>query len=84
MEPWSGGTPAFFNAAIDAVLVLYLVRTLGLSAATIRTIFSVWGVGFLVGAVLARRITRYVPLGVDQSNTEPSSKSWNVMLHRAA
>jgi hypothetical protein len=84
MEPWSGGTPAFFNAAIRAVLVLYLVRTLGLSAATVTTIFSVGGVGFLVGAVLARRITRYVPLGVDQSSTEPSSKSWNVMLHRAA
>lgn len=58
------GTIAFFNAAIEAVLVLYLVRTLGLSAATVGMIFSVGGIGFLVGAVLAGRITRYVPLGV--------------------
>ncbi len=58
------GTIAFFNAAIEAVLVLYLVRVLGFSAATIGIIFSVGGVGFLVGAVLAGRITRYVPLGV--------------------
>jgi len=58
------GTLTFFNAVIEAVLVLYLVNTLGLSAATIGIIFSVGGIGFLVGAVMAGRITRYVPLGV--------------------
>jgi Na+/melibiose symporter-like transporter len=58
------GTMTLFNAVIEAVLVLYLVNTLGLSAATIGIIFSVGGVGFLVGAVMAGRITRHVPLGV--------------------
>ena len=58
------GTIAFFNAVIEAVLVLYLVRVLGLSAATIGIIFSVGGFGFLVGAVLAGRVTTYVPVGV--------------------
>lgn len=61
---WCTGTIAFFNAVIETVLALYLVNTLGLSAATIGLIFSVGGVGFLVGAVLAGGITRYVPLGV--------------------
>jgi predicted MFS family arabinose efflux permease len=57
------GTITFFNAAIEAVLVLYLVRVLDLSVATVGIIFSVGGVGLLVGALLAGRITRYVPLG---------------------
>jgi predicted MFS family arabinose efflux permease len=58
------GTITFFNAAIEAVLVLYLVKVLGLSAATVGIIFSVGGVGLLVGAVLAGRIGRHVPLGI--------------------
>jgi MFS family permease len=58
------GTITFFNAAIEAVLMLYLVKVLGLSAATVGIIFSVGGVGLLVGAVLAGRIGRHVPLGI--------------------
>jgi hypothetical protein len=58
------GTITFFNAAIEAVLILYLVKVLGLSAATVGIIFSVGGVGLLVGAVLAGRIGRHVPLGI--------------------
>ena len=58
------GTISLFNAAIETILVLYLVRVLGLSAATVGIIFSVGGFGFLLGALLAGRITRYVPLGL--------------------
>ena len=58
------GTISLFNAAIETILVLYLVRVLGLSAATVGIIFSVGGFGFLLGAFLAGHITRYVPLGL--------------------
>lgn len=43
------GTITFFNAVIEAVLVLYLVNTLGLSAATIGIIFSVGALASLWG-----------------------------------
>jgi predicted MFS family arabinose efflux permease len=57
------GTISFFNAALEAVLVVYLVRELGLSAATVGLIFGIGGAGFLVGALLSGRVTRRIPLG---------------------
>ncbi len=54
-----GGT----NAAIDSVGLLYLVRQLDLTPGLIGVMFSVSGVGWLVGASLARQTTRRIGLG---------------------
>ncbi|MBA3518246.1 MAG: MFS transporter [Rhizobiales bacterium] len=44
-----------FNAMLEAVFVLYIVRALGIGPALIGFIFTVGGVGFLVGALLPNR-----------------------------
>lgn len=51
------------HGAVTALIVLYMVRDLGFSAATIGLIESVWAVGGLLGAVLAHRLTRLVGEG---------------------
>ena len=54
-----GGT----NALIDAVGLIYLVRHLDLTPGLIGLMFSASGVGWLVGASLAKQTTRRVGLG---------------------
>ena len=51
------------NALLDAVGLLYLVRHLGLTPGLVGLAFSIAGVGWLVGASLAKRTTRRVGLG---------------------
>ena len=50
-------------AVIFAVLLLYLVRDLGLNAATIGLAFGVGNIGWLVGASLGERIPRRFGVG---------------------
>ncbi|MBA3532451.1 MAG: MFS transporter [Ardenticatenales bacterium] len=53
----------FFAGMIDAILVLFMVRELGLGAANIGIIFTIAGPGTLFGALMARRITERVGIG---------------------
>ena len=52
----SRGLLGFFNAMLEAVFVLYLVREVGLSPLAIGLVFAVGSGGFLVGSVLPARI----------------------------
>ena len=52
-----------FSAMILAILILFAVRELGLTAGTIGVALAVGNVGFLVGAFAADRIARRVGLG---------------------
>lgn len=53
----------FFFAAIDAVLVLFAVRQLDLSAVAVGAVFSVGGLGAVLGAACAQPLARNVRLG---------------------
>jgi predicted MFS family arabinose efflux permease len=59
-------TQFIFNTAwfvILAIFVPYAVRHLGLSAAGVGTTLSMYGVGMVVGALLATRVMRWLPFG---------------------
>ncbi len=56
-------TSNLFGALLQAVFLVYAVRSLGFSAGTIGLIFMIGNVGFLVGATLAGRITSRLGLG---------------------
>lgn len=59
-------TQFIFNTAsflILAVFVPYAVRRLGLSASGVGTVLSMYGVGMVVGALLATRVMRRLPFG---------------------
>lgn len=53
----------FFNAMIEAVFVLFIIRELGVAVGLIGIIFSIGGVGFLVGAVTPARLANWVGIG---------------------
>ncbi len=57
------GISNLFSNMVFAVLVLYLVRELGVTAAELGIAFSVGSVGFLVGALLANRIGSRIGVG---------------------
>jgi predicted MFS family arabinose efflux permease len=57
------GISNLFGTMAYAVLLLYLVRQLGMSAALIGIVFGVGSVGFLLGALLPARIQRLIGLG---------------------
>lgn len=59
----SRGLLGFFNAMLEAVFVLYLVREVGLSPLAIGLVFAVGSGGFLVGAVLPGRLAARVGIG---------------------
>lgn len=54
---------ALFNAVLEAVVILYLVRSLGLGPALIGAVFSVGSAGFLLGALLPDRVARRFGIG---------------------
>jgi predicted MFS family arabinose efflux permease len=56
-------TANLFSAMSSALLVLYALRTLGLSESTVGFVFSAGAVGGLLGAVTAARFTRWVGEG---------------------
>ncbi|MCZ2831106.1 MFS transporter [Modestobacter sp. VKM Ac-2986] len=57
------GTANLFGAMTNALLVLYVIRTLGLSEATLGLVFSLGAVGGLLGAATAARFARRVGEG---------------------
>jgi predicted MFS family arabinose efflux permease len=59
-------TQFIFNTAsflLLAVFVPYAVRHLGLSATGVGTTLAMYGVGMVVGALLATRVMRWLPFG---------------------
>jgi MFS family permease len=58
------GTHFLFVSAIISLLVLYASRDLGVPPALIGVIFAAVGVGYLLGAVLGRRVARHLGLGL--------------------
>ncbi len=57
------GGVAIFNAMFEAVWILYVSKDLGLEPVTFGIIFSMGGVGFLLGALLANRIIGWTGIG---------------------
>ena len=57
------GTLNFFSQMGQAVLLLFAVRSLGLSAGSIGVVLSIGSVGFLVGALVAERFGRLLGIG---------------------
>src|SRR6202790_5056453 len=60
-------TQFIFNTAsflVLAVFVPYAVRHLGLSATGVGTTLAMYGVGMVVGALLATRVMRRLPFGI--------------------
>jgi MFS family permease len=57
------GLQNFFINMIGAILVVYAVRELDLSAASVGLVFSVGNVGLLVGAPIAGRLARRFGIG---------------------
>ena len=56
-------TSNFFTTTIFSILLVFAVRVLHLSAATIGLIFSLGSLGTLAGALLATRIARRLGIG---------------------
>ena len=54
---------SFFNAALEAIYLLYMTRTLGLSAGWIGLIFGTGSLGFLLGAILPNHFVKRFGLG---------------------
>ena len=54
---------AIFNAMFEAAWLLYVSKDLGLEPVTFGIIFSMGGVGFLLGALLADRLIRWAGIG---------------------
>ncbi len=52
-----------FSSLIGAVLLVFAVRQLGLSAGAIGLVFTLGNVGFFIGAALANRITARLGVG---------------------
>ena len=59
----STATSNFFTNAIFAILILYLVRQLGYTAAVIGTIFFIGGLGAFAGIALSSRLARMFGVG---------------------
>lgn len=56
-------TISFFNAALEAVFLLYMTEQLGLEPALIGLIFAAGSIGFMVGALLPNRLAQRLGLG---------------------
>lgn len=57
------GTIGVFNAMLEAVWILYITRELHLEPGMIGVIFGGGSIGFLIGAVAAGRVTRWIGYG---------------------
>lgn len=60
---WSRSLLNFFNAMLETVFVLYVVRELGIGAGMIGIIFSIGSIGFLIGALLSVRLAHRIGVG---------------------
>jgi MFS family permease len=59
----SYATLTLFNSILEAVFVLYLTRAIGIKPALLGIIFAIGSVGFVLGALLAGRLTTRIGIG---------------------
>lgn len=59
----AAATANFFSTVLEAVLILYLTRSLNLQPATIGFVFAAGSVGFLIGALSSNRLAHRYGLG---------------------
>jgi MFS family permease len=52
-----------FNALIEAVVILYLTRSIGLAPGVLGAVFAVGSAGFIVGALLPARLVHALGVG---------------------
>jgi predicted MFS family arabinose efflux permease len=52
-----------FNALIEAVVILYLTRSIGLEPGILGVVFAIGSIGFVVGAMLPARLIRHFGVG---------------------
>ncbi|MGH2616160.1 MAG: MFS transporter [Thermomicrobiales bacterium] len=52
-----------FNAMIEAVVILYLTRSVGLAPGLLGLVFAIGSAGFVVGALLPARLVRAIGVG---------------------
>ncbi len=57
------GLSNLFSNMLGAVLILYAIRDLGLSAAVIGLVISIGALGFLLGSLVTTRVTRWIGVG---------------------
>ena len=56
-------TIGLFNALIEAVVILYLTRSIGLEPGILGVVFAIGSIGFVVGAMLPARLVRDIGVG---------------------
>jgi MFS family permease len=59
----SYATLTLFNSILEAVFILYLMRAMDIKPALLGIIFAIGSVGFVVGALLAGRLTSRIGIG---------------------
>ncbi len=57
------GTVRLFSSVVDSVYILYVTRSLGFEPATVGVILATGAFGAILGALLTRRIERWLGLG---------------------
>jgi MFS family permease len=57
-------TLTLFNSLVEAVFVLYVTKEIGIKPATLGLIFAIGSTGFVVGALLAEKLTRWLGIGI--------------------
>ena len=60
----SYATLTLFNSVLEAISLLYLTRDVGITPLLLGSIFAISSIGFVLGALLAGRLTRRVGIGV--------------------
>lgn len=59
----SFATLTLFNSLFEAVFILYLTKEIGIQPATLGLIFAIGSTGFVLGALLANKLTRLLGIG---------------------
>jgi MFS family permease len=60
----SFATLTLFNSLLEAVFVLYVTKEIGIKPAILGLIFAIGSTGFVVGALLAEKLTRWLGIGI--------------------
>ncbi len=57
-------TLTLFNSMLEAVFILYLTKEIGIKPATLGLIFAIGSTGFVLGALLTDKLTRWLGIGL--------------------
>jgi MFS family permease len=57
------GSSNLFSSIFGAIFLVYVFRVLGLSPLTVGIVFGIGNIGFLVGAVMAGRVPKWIGVG---------------------